>query len=41
MWEQRVEGEGGGGGGDDKPKPDIVLNFAKVHEALMKVKSFF
>jgi hypothetical protein len=29
-----VEGE------DSEPEPEVVPNFAKVYEALMKVKSF-
>jgi hypothetical protein len=32
-----VEGEGE----KDDGKPEVVLNFAETHEALMKVKSFF
>jgi hypothetical protein len=34
-----VEGEEGGEKEDGEP--EVVLNFAETHEALMKVKSFF
>jgi hypothetical protein len=30
-----------GGGGQEDGEPEVVLNFAETHEALMKVKAFF